>query len=145
MTAIIPGSDDPLRFLAGTWSTHRQLLDRTSGVSGVFTGTTSCTPDGEGLRWDEEGTVSWPHFEGRALRTYLVRVSAPGVVQLRFPDGRLLCRLDLRSGPARDEHTCFPDTYRVDFAIVSRSRIAYCWDVTGPMKDLLLTTALIRH
>ncbi len=142
---MITDDDDSLRFLAGTWSTHRRLLDRAGGMTGVFTGTTSFTPDGEGLRWDEEGTVSWPHFEGRALRTYLVRVSAPGVMEIRFPDGRLLCTLDLRSGLARDEHTCFPDTYRVDFAIRSLSRIEYCWEVTGPLKDLLLTTELTRH
>ena len=72
------GVGDTLAFLAGRWSTRRELLDRTTGVTGIFTGITAFTPDGDGLRWDEEGTVAWPHFEGPASRSY--RISAAGAV-----------------------------------------------------------------
>jgi hypothetical protein len=135
---------DPLAFLAGSWSTRRHLLDRSSGTEGIFTGITTFTPDDDGLRWDEEGTMSWPSFQGPASRSY--RVTAQGTTMaIHFPDGRLLCRLDLRSGRAHDEHWCSPDTYLVDFRVPSFGTVEYSWDVTGPAKDHLLTTTLTRQ
>lgn len=142
-SAAVP-VDDPLAFLAGRWSTRRHLLDRSSGTEGIFTGITTFMPDDDGLRWDEEGTVSWPSFRGPASRSY--RLTAQGTtMSIHFPDGRLLCRLDLRSGTAHDEHWCSPDTYLVDFRIPSSSTVEYSWDVTGPAKDHLLTTTLTRR
>jgi hypothetical protein len=135
--------EDPLAFLVGSWWTRRDLLDRSSGAAGTFAGTTTFTSDGEGLRWEERGTVSWPHFEGPASRSYAVRAAGP-TIALHFPDGRLLCRLDLRTGEARDEHDCAPDTYRVTFRVTAWESIEYSWDVTGPAKDLLLRTMLTR-
>ncbi|WP_147394277.1 DUF6314 family protein [Arthrobacter cheniae] len=148
VTAIPPvllGVEDPLPFLAGRWTTHRRLLDRTTGMTGTFTGLTTFTPDDGGLRWDEQGTVSWPSFEGPAFRSYRVLGVGGAVIDIRFMDARLLCRLDLGTGAARDEHDCSPDTYLVDFAVRSRKLIHYTWDVTGPAKDLLLTTTLERR
>lgn len=147
MTAPQPpllGVEDPLAFLAGTWSTHRLLLDRSTGAEGIFTGITTFTPDDDGLRWDEEGTITWPRFQGPASRSY--RVTADGATMVvRFPDGRLLCRLDLRGGSAHDEHLCSPDTYIVDLRVLSSGSVEYSWDVTGPAKDHLLTTTLMRE
>lgn len=137
------GVVDPLGFLAGSWATRRNLLDRASGTAGTFTGTTTFTPDGDGLLWNEQGTVAWPHFQGPASRSYTVEGEGPAIA-VYFPDGRLLCRLDLRSGEARDDHACFPDAYLVEFRITSPSTVEYSWDVTGPAKDHLLTTTLER-
>ncbi len=134
---------DPLAFLAGAWSTRRRLLDRRSGTTGTFTGITTFTPDDGGLRWDEEGTVHWASFQGPASRSYRIGAEGSGLT-VTFPDGRVLCRLDLRSGTARDEHDCSPDTYRVDFTVTAGDAIDYSWDVTGPAKDHLLTTVLTR-
>ncbi|AUZ87852.1 hypothetical protein CVO76_09575 [Arthrobacter agilis] len=136
---------DPLAFLAGSWHTERRLLDRAGGLTGTFTGTTTFTPDDDGLRWEEEGIVAWPQFQGPAVRTYLVRRVRDGSALVHFPDGRLLCRLDLTSGRAYDEHACAPDTYRVRFTATSATTVEYSWDVTGPAKDLLLTTVLTRE
>ncbi|MBG6224631.1 hypothetical protein IWX63_001190 [Arthrobacter sp. CAN_A2] len=135
---------DPLTFLAGTWTTERTMLDRAGSATGTFTGTTTFTPDGGGLRWDEEGTACWSSYRGPAFRSYRVDVEDARVV-VTFPDGRVLCRLDLGRGHARDEHPCSPDTYRVDFTVTRPGSIEYSWDVTGPAKDLLLTTTLTRR
>ncbi len=134
---------DPVTFLAGTWSTRRDLLDRSSGATGTFSGTTTFTPDDGGLRWDEEGTVCWGSFRGPASRSYRIGAGHAGVT-VTFPDGRVLCHLDLRSGTARDEHSCSPDVYRVRFTVMSAGTVDYSWDVTGPAKDHLLTTVLTR-
>lgn len=137
------GVGDVVAFLAGSWLTRRRLLDRSNDTEGTFTGTTTFTPDGGVLRWDEEGTVSWPHFQGPASRTYSVKGDG-ATMEVYFEDGRLLCRLDLGDGAARDDHDCSPDTYRVVFTITSPATVEYSWDVTGPAKDLLLTTTLTR-
>ncbi|BBE23749.1 hypothetical protein MN0502_26320 [Arthrobacter sp. MN05-02] len=136
---------DPLAFLTGSWHTERCLLDRAGDLTGTFTGTTAFIPDDDGLRWEEEGIVTWPQFRGPAVRTYLVRRGLDGSALVHFPDGRLLCRLDLSSGRAYDEHACTPDTYRVRFTATSATTVEYSWDVTGPAKDLLLTTVLTRQ
>lgn len=135
---------NPIAFLTGTWTTERTMLDRSSGTAGTFTGTTTFTPDGAGLRWDEEGLANWASYRGPATRSYRIDAEEAGVV-VTFPDGRVLCRLDLSHGHARDEHPCSPDTYRVDFTVRHPDSIDYTWDVVGPAKDLLLTTALIRQ
>ena len=118
MRAGLVGVDDPLVFLTGAWATERTLLDRSGGGTGTFTGTTIFTPDDGGLSWDEQGMVRWPHFHGPASRSYRVVADSTGMV-VTFPDGRVLCRLDLRSGTAKDEHLCTPDTYRVEFEVPS--------------------------
>lgn len=135
---------DPIGFLLGSWTTRRHLLDRSTNTVGTFTGTTTFTPDADGLHWAEQGTVRWPSFEGPASRSYRVMPGVGTAVEVLFEDGRLLCRLDLSAGSARDHHDCPPDTYRVDFAVGSSDRIDYRWDVTGPAKDLLLSTTLTR-
>lgn len=136
--------DDPIAFLTGTWMTERTMLDRTTGTAGTFTGTTTFTPDGDGLRWDEEGIACWGSHRGPAFRCY--RIDAVNAeVTVTFPDGRVLCRLDLGAGQARDEHPCSPDTYYVQLTVTGHGSIDYTWDVTGPAKDLLLTTALTRR
>jgi hypothetical protein len=135
---------DPIGFLLGSWSTRRHLLDRSTNTAGTFAGTTTFTADAGGLHWLEEGRVRWPTFEGPASRSYRIARGIAAGVEVLFEDGRLLCRLDLTGGRARDQHECTPDTYVVDFTVRSSDSIEYRWDVTGPAKDLLLTTALSR-
>lgn len=144
MTVALVGVHDPIAFFVGQWSTQRRMLDRTTGMTGSFRGITTFTPDDGGLEWDEKGTVTWPHFQGPASRSY--RIIADGTTAtVLFVDGRVLCRLDLGGGRARDEHGCLADTYRVDFAIIAPDSMKYSWDVTGAAKDLLLTTTLTRR
>ena len=145
MTTAPEHSFEPLAFLPGSWGTDRHLLDRSSGAEGRFIGTTVFVPDDGGLLWEEQGTVVWPHFQGPASRSYRVTTEASGTMTVRFPDRRVLCTLDLRSGSAEDEHLCAPDTYRVALTVVSPTVVEYSWDVTGPAKDFLLTTVLTRR
>lgn len=146
-SAVVPSGlvpvPEPLVFLAGAWATERTMLDRAGGATGTFTGTTTFTPDDGGLRWHEEGTARWASYQGPASRSYRIDADGTGMA-VTFPDGRVLCRLDLSRGRAGDEHPCSPDTYRVDFTVPSPDTVRYSWDVIGPAKDLLLTTVLTR-
>ncbi len=132
-------------YLAGRWRVERTLLDRSSGAHGRFDGTVLFESDGCGLRQREHGTISWPTHTGQARREYLFRPTAdPAVLDLYFPDGRFFHTMNLATGSWTTEHGCAPDTYNVTYRAVSLSRLDYSWDVTGPNKDLLLSTSLLR-
>ncbi|NUP74085.1 MAG: hypothetical protein HOQ07_05470 [Sinomonas sp.] len=157
MSFLVP---DLRAYLRGTWAVERDLLDRASGARGTFAGVVVFeeTDDGAALRQREEGTVRWGTHEGPATREYVWRPSrSPDAMDVFFPDGRFFHTVRLRqpsgsgsgthSGTAPDwqaEHWCDPDDYRVTYTAAGPDELRYTWDVTGPTKDLLLTTVLRR-
>ncbi len=132
-------------YLAGSWRVERTLLNRSSGIRGRFDGTVLFESDDGGLRQREHGTISWPTHTGPATREYLLRPTAdPAALDIYFPDGRFFHTLNLSAGEWTTVHGCAPDTYNVTYRLLSASRLNYSWDVTGPNKDLLLSTSLFR-
>lgn len=137
----------------GRWSVERTLFDRAAGTRGTFTGVVifSETDDGGGLRFHEEGTVRWPAsdgatFTGPAMREYLLRpTDSPDALDMTFPDGRPFHRMSFSADSSQDQHWCDPDTYRVTYALLGPDAFSYVWDVTGPRKDLLLESVLLRQ
>jgi hypothetical protein len=131
---------------AGRWSVERQLLDRTAGTRGTFSGVVRfvSTDDG-GLAFREEGTMRWPTFTGPASREYLLypaeRMDAMDVF---FPDRRPFHRMSFTPEASLDQHWCDPDTYRVAYSYEGPDAYSYTWEVSGPRKDLLLASALRR-
>ncbi|WP_171027589.1 DUF6314 family protein [Pseudarthrobacter sp. NamE2] len=138
------GADDPVP--AGRWTVERDLLDRGDGTRGTFSGVVLLIPDDDGgLALREEGTMRWPSFTGPATREYLLRPSGqPDALDVFFPDGRPFHRMSFAAEVNRDNHWCDPDTYRVAYTCEGPDRFSYSWDVTGPRKDLLLTSRLTR-
>ena len=112
-------------YLLGTWTVERTLLDRSTGTRGTFTGVVRFTEtaDDGGLRFREEGTVSWASvpggpagtpFTGPASREYLLRpTGAPDTMDMFFPDGRPFHRMGFGPQSSQDQHWCDPDSYRV--------------------------------
>lgn len=150
-----PGFD--LRaYLRGSWSVARTLLDRSTGISGTFTGVVRFTAlDDGGLLWREEGTVQWEPLDGASLgrapftgpasREYLLQpADTPDVLEVFFPDGRPFHRMGFAGQANHDMHWCDPDTYRVTYKFVGPDECGYRWDVTGPAKDQLLESVLQR-
>ncbi|MFJ5862526.1 DUF6314 family protein [Pseudarthrobacter sp. NPDC092439] len=136
-----PGDPGP-----GSWSVDRDLLDRTQGTRGTFSGVVRfvSTPDG-GLALREDGTVRWPSFTGPAFREYLLRPSGrPDALDVFFPDGRPFHLMSFSPDANLDRHWCDPDTYRVTYTFEGVQSFTYSWDVTGPRKDLLLASRLTR-
>jgi hypothetical protein len=131
---------------AGLWTVERDLLDRASGTRGTFTGVVRFVPDDDGgLAFREEGTMRWPSFTGPAFREYLLRPAGqPDALDVFFPDGRPFHRMSFTPQANLDNHWCDPDTYRVAYIWEGPDRFSYSWDVTGPRKDLLLTSHLVR-
>ncbi|MDQ4503156.1 DUF6314 family protein [Sinomonas sp. ASV322] len=151
-------------YLRGEWAVERTMLDRTSGERGTFSGTVTFTgsartanDDDGALLQHEEGTVRWGAHAGPATRSYVWRPGpSPESMDVFFPDGRFFHSVQLGelsaqdasglAGPgSRAEHWCDPDTYRVAYTPVGPDELRYAWDVTGPAKNLLLTTTLRRQ
>lgn len=130
----------------GTWSVERQLLDRATGTCGTFSGVVRFSPtDDGGLAFHEEGTLRWPTFTGPASRDYTLKPGGqPDALDVFFADGRPFHRMSFSPVASQDNHWCDPDTYRVSYTFEGPDMFGYTWDVTGPHKDLLLTSRLQR-
>ncbi|MDP9889684.1 DUF6314 family protein [Pseudarthrobacter enclensis] len=131
---------------AGRWRVERDLLDRSDGTRGTFSGVVLFTPmDDDGLFLREEGTMRWPSFTGPATREYVLGPTARSdALDVFFPDGRAFHCMSFTTEASNDTHWCDPDTYRVTYTYQSHDRFSYSWDVTGPRKDLLLVSHLER-
>ena len=132
--------------VAGKWAVERQLLDRSAGTRGTFTGVVRfAVTDDDGLAFREEGTVRWPTFTGPAFREYLLRpADRIDALDVFFDDGRPFHRMSFTPEANLDRHWCDPDTYRVAYTYEGPDAFSYTWDVSGPRKDLLLTSMLRR-
>lgn len=132
---------------AGKWAVERHLLDRSAGTRGTFTGVVLfAQTDDDALILREEGTMRWPTFTGPASREYLLKpADRPDVLDVFFADGRPFHRMSFTPAANLDQHWCDPDTYRVAYTYESPDFFSYTWDVSGPRKDLLLSSVLKRH
>lgn len=140
-----PGGQGPCP-APGQWAVERDLLDRRDGTRGTFSGVVLFVPDDDGgLALREEGTMRWPAFTGPASREYLLRPSGHAdALDVFFPDARPFHRMSFSPAANEDNHWCDPDTYRVTYVLEGPDRFSYSWDVTGPRKDLLLVSRLVR-
>jgi hypothetical protein len=131
---------------AANWAVERHLLDRSTGTHGTFSGVVRFSPtDDGGLAFREDGTMRWPTFTGPASREYLLKpADRPDALDVFFADGRPFHRMSFTPEASQDRHWCDPDTYRVTYTHNGPDAFSYSWDVTGPRKDLLLTSALNR-
>jgi hypothetical protein len=131
----------PPTALLGSWSLHRRVVDRASGLLGRVQGTLLVTTDGPDLRWVEQGTLTWP--EGLLPVTRELRITPHRCDWLVcFADGREFH--PWRPGqPVM--HQCRADTYR-GFLVVDAgwTRLRICWDVIGPTKQQRLFTRCLR-
>lgn len=133
-------------FLLGEWRLSRQLADRAAGTTGQLDGTVSFTLDDGGLLHLESGVLRWAgqdHVPAtRQLSWY--PASSPWAADICFDDGRPFHHLDLSSGADQPVHDCQPDVYRGEFQLLGPDEWSYQWEVTGPRKDFLLVSQLIR-
>ncbi|WP_442863765.1 DUF6314 family protein [Arthrobacter sp. FW306-05-C] len=146
LRAYLLGSQQTQYGQPGRWQVERDLLDRSDGTRGTFSGVVLFTPtDDGGLHLHEEGTMRWPAFTGPASREYVLRPGARAdALDVFFPDGRPFHRMSFTPDASLDSHWCDPDTYRVTYTCQGPDAFSYSWDVTGPRKDLLLVSRLER-
>lgn len=144
-------------YLLGAWTASRTLEDRRAGVTGTFIGTLTFSPVSETddvacrdagtpvlVTSQEEGTLTMPGLPATpARRAHRWRITGADA-EVAFEDGRPFHRLDLGAGADEPDHWCAPDQYSGTFTAISPSEMEWVWRVTGPAKDLVLTTRLRR-
>lgn len=131
----------PADFL-GEWRVDRRIDDRL-GPGGVFEGRATFTPDAEGLRYDEAGTLRLGDAPPLAAsRAYLWRWGDG--VEVSFPDGRPFHRFVPEGAAAGTDHPCGPDLYRVAYDFTAWPAWGVAYEVTGPRKAYRARAALTR-
>lgn len=122
----------------GRWLVERTIDDRL-GHPGRFDGTARFTPDGEGLRYREEGTLRLGDLALAAHRDYLWREDGDGIAVL-FPDGRPFHRFRALGWAVGTDHPCGRDLYRVAYDFAGWPDWSAEWTVTGPAKDYTMVS-----
>jgi hypothetical protein len=124
----------------GSWQAQRTILDRL-GAPGRFDGLARLSPDGEGLHYREEGTLTLG--DGPAMtahRDYLWR-QAHDRIEVLFADGRPFHAFVPRGRAPGTDHPCGRDFYRVTYDFTAWPRWTAEWIVTGPAKEYRMLTA----
>jgi len=146
-----PTSSKPLRpvtdlrrYLAGAWTVSRLIDDRRQRARGSFLGWAWFTESADGLDYRERGQMLLPVYRGIATQGYRYRFAAPGRAVVRFADGRFFHDLDLSEGSWQAEHLCGQDLYEGRFAVQGEDHWSVGWRVSGPRKNLLLSSRFLR-
>jgi hypothetical protein len=152
---------DTLAFTAGHWRIDRVLADHRSGTEGRFTGQAVLgEPDlpgagaaagdrdgdapGATLSYLETGELRFGPHTGPATRSLSYQGLPDGTVDVRFADGHLFYRLDLRSGQCTAVHQCRADRYEITYLVLGEDVMEERWRVRGPDKDYEAAATLIR-
>jgi Family of unknown function (DUF6314) len=146
---------DTLAFAAGHWRIERVLADHRSGTEGRFTGQAVLSEPGLPRAGDpglpgaelcylETGDLRFGTHTGPATRSLRYQGLPGGTVDVRFADGHLFYRLDLRSGCCTAVHQCRADRYEITYLALGEDVMEERWRVRGPDKDYEATATLIR-
>ena len=128
----------------GRWRIDRRIEDRHLNRTGQLHGAAVFTADGDGLHYDETGTLSFPGQPPlEARQTYLWRAGRQGVA-VCFADGRAFHSFDLSAPQTSASHDCAPDLYLVRYDFSAWPHWSSDWSVTGPRKDYVMATQYQR-
>jgi uncharacterized protein DUF6314 len=87
--------------------------------------------------------VRFGDHEGPAARRLSIAPAGDGWL-VSFDDGRPFHALDLAGGACAVEHVCGDDRYAGEYRLIDAGTLAVRWRVTGPGKDLEITTTYRR-
>jgi hypothetical protein len=109
-----------------------------------MTGTARYTPGDDGIAYVEtiQWTVNGQTFD--AHRAYTLVPTGPWRAEVYFADGRFFHVVDLRTGRAEVAHACPPDHYAGWYALDDPDTHRTGWTITGPRKDIAITTRYTR-
>lgn len=131
-------------FLVGEWRLSRRFVSLDTELTGTAAGVASFRPQPEGLTYHETVDVNYAGRVGPASRTYHYRLTALGCARVHFVDGRFFHTFDLREGRWRVEHLCGDDVYRGGFRVLNTGFWIARWRVSGPRKNLRISTLYER-
>jgi hypothetical protein len=136
---------DLCSYFEGDWRIDRLAEDRCAGITYRLGGTARFVPTPDGLDYAER--VVWQLCGGpqnAGTRSYQWILTGTYSAELRFPDGRRFHALDLAGGCAEVVHDCPPDRYDGLYRLRDAHGFRVRWVVSGPRKDLVLSTLCTR-
>jgi Family of unknown function (DUF6314) len=136
---------DLAQLFAGGWFLTRRIRDLRGRVLGRLRGTADFTPDRDGRHFAEHGILTLPQGQTEARRAYRFVIESADAFSVFFADGRFFHRAAIVSGTAPVTHDCAPDTYRGRYRFRDPDRWSLSWRITGPRKDLVISTVFSRH
>jgi hypothetical protein len=122
----------------------RRIRDLKTQALGRLHGTADFRPYQGGLRFTERGVLTLPTARTEAQRTYRFVIDGDDQFSVFFADGRPFHRAEVASGIAYVVHDCAPDTYRGRYRFAAPDRWSLSWRITGPRKDLVISTVFSR-
>lgn len=132
-----------LNSLAGRWEVERTATDGSR-----FAGEAVFAPGDEGLRLHEAGTLELATGARLAAeRSWLWLCPAPGILEIRYPDGRSYHRFEPAGDGTAFEggavHLCGADAYEGLYRLEARMLVVR-HRVRGPAKDYALEAVYTR-
>jgi hypothetical protein len=131
-------------FFNGPWSVVRRIRDGRTGDLGRLLGTAEFTPDHDGLRFAERGTLTLPGVQTDARQSYRFVLESDHSFSVFFADGRFFHRAEIAMGIAHVAHDCAPDAYCGRYRFAGPDRWSLSWRITGPRKDLVISSVFSR-
>jgi hypothetical protein len=131
-------------FFTGRWSVVRRILDLKTHQLGRLHGTADFVLEYDGLRFTERGVLTLTNAQTEAERTYRFVIEGDDQFSVFFADGRPFHRAEVASGIACVAHDCAPDTYRGRYRFAAPDCWSLSWRITGPRKDLVISTVFSR-
>ncbi|EYD77069.1 hypothetical protein Rumeso_01328 [Rubellimicrobium mesophilum DSM 19309] len=128
---------------AGTWRLHRTIEDHL-GPPGRFEGVASLRPEGDGLRYREDGVLRLGDGPAMAAHRDYLWHHAGDLIEVRFPDGRPFHAFRPEGCAPGTDHPCGLDLYRVTYDVTAWPAWGTEWVVTGPAKDYRMRSAYRR-
>lgn len=132
------------QYLNGSWSVARTIHDRRTDSRTPWSGTASFSPDDDALLYLENGTLT---LDGNTLatsRSYIYKPQNAQNMDVFFDDGRPFHDLNLEQGTWHPRHLCGDDVYNGEFHVVDDNTLTIVWNITGPHKDIRITSTLRR-
>jgi len=130
-----------LKSFLGRWTLNRKIEDEAAGRSGEFVGEAVFQRSGDGLLYEERGTL---HLDGVpplvAERRYLWRQGAGNRIEVCFDDGRPFHAINLDQTMPFDTHFCTPDVYDLVYDLRKFPSWGCRVRVEGPKKTYRLTS-----
>jgi hypothetical protein len=125
---------------AGRWRLTRQIDDRKARQIGGMEGEAAFVRDGQGYLYSETGVLRLPDQPPLTATRRYIWAELPGMVEVRFADGRVFHRFELGKLTAEATHDCPPDMYQVCYDFNAWPAWQSEWRVKGPRKDYIMVS-----
>lgn len=136
---------DVAGYLSGTWELTRDIVAEDGTRLGTFTGAGVFAPQGDVLRYHEQGTLRMGRHDGTASRTLFYQREDATRCTVWFEDGHFFHDLELATGVWRVRHPCRADRYDGLFEVAGPDRWTQRWQVAGPEKAYTMSTVYLRR